>query len=94
MKKLWMILVALIVTVAASGCGSRNVAPPMTISGTIRPVALIAQAIAGTSLQVQVLAGDDGSPLQNAQELVSRSAVSSGLGPLSIPGPPRWRRVV
>ena len=75
MKKLWMILVALIVTVAASGCGSRNVAPPMTISGTIKPVALIAQAIAGTSLQVQVLAGDDGSPLQNAQELVSRSAV-------------------
>lgn len=75
MKKLWMILVALTVTVAASGCGSPNVAPPMTISGTIKPVALIAQAIAGTSLQVQVLAGDDGSPLQNAQELVSRSAV-------------------
>ena len=76
MKKLWMILaLTMIVTMTVSGCGPRNVVVPTIISGTIKPVALIAQAIAGTALQVQVLAGDDGTPLQNARELVSKSAV-------------------
>jgi len=60
---------------AVSGCGPRNMVQPTIISGTIKPVALIAQAIAGSALQVQVLAGDDGAPLQNARELVSTSAV-------------------
>lgn len=76
MNKLRMILaLTMIVIVAVSGCGPRKMALPMIISGTIKPVALIVQAIAGTSLHVQVLAGNDGSPLQNAQELVSTSAV-------------------
>lgn len=76
MKKLRTILaLAMIVTMTVSGCGPRNVVVPTIISGTIKPVVLIVQAIAGTALQVQVLAGGDGSPLQNAQELVSASAV-------------------
>lgn len=76
MKKLWMILaLTMVVTMAVSGCGPRNMVQPTIISGTIEPVALIAQAIAGSALQVQVLAGDDGAPLQNARELVSTSAV-------------------
>ncbi|MCX6097760.1 MAG: zinc ABC transporter substrate-binding protein [Caldiserica bacterium] len=76
MKKLQTILALTVaVTMAVSGCGPRNVVRPMIISGTIRPVALIAQAIAGAALQVHVLAGSDGVPLQNAQELASASAV-------------------
>lgn len=76
MKKLWMIVAfTIIVTMAVSGCGTRTAVRPTIISGTIKPVVLIIQAIAGTTLQVQVLAGGNGSPLQNAQELVSASAV-------------------
>ncbi|HEY5001176.1 MAG TPA: zinc ABC transporter substrate-binding protein [Candidatus Cryosericum sp.] len=76
MNKLRIILACtMVVTMAVSGCGPRNVVVPTIISGTIKPVALIAQAIAGTALQVQVLAGNDGAPLQNARELVSTSAV-------------------
>lgn len=76
MKKLRTILaLTIVVTMAVSGCSPRNVVRPTIISGTIKPVALIAQAIAGTALQVQVLAGKDGAPLPNSQELVSRSAV-------------------
>jgi ABC-type Zn uptake system ZnuABC Zn-binding protein ZnuA len=75
-KKLRMILAfTMVVTMAVSGCGPRNVVVPTIISGTIKPVALIAQAIVGTALQVQVLVGDDGVPLQNARELVSKSAI-------------------
>jgi ABC-type Zn uptake system ZnuABC Zn-binding protein ZnuA len=75
-KKLQMILALTVaVTMAVPGCGPRSVVRPTIISGTIKPVALIAQAIAGTALQVQVLAGGDGAPLQNAQELASASAV-------------------
>jgi ABC-type Zn uptake system ZnuABC Zn-binding protein ZnuA len=75
-KKLRMILaVTMAVTMTVSGCGPRSVVRPTIIAGTIRPVALIAQAIAGTALEVQVLAGEDGAPLQNAQELASASAV-------------------
>jgi ABC-type Zn uptake system ZnuABC Zn-binding protein ZnuA len=75
-NKLRMILAfTMVVTLAVSGCGPRNVVVPTIISGTIKPVALIAQAIAGTALQVQVLAGNDGAALQNARELVSTSAV-------------------
>src|SRR5450756_3135788 len=70
-----ILALTMIVTMTVSGCGPRNVVVPTIISGTIKPVALIAQAIAGTALQVQVLAGDDGTPLQNARELVSKSAV-------------------
>ena len=76
MNKLRMILAfTMVVTMAVSGCGPRNVVVPTIISGTIKPVALIAQAIAGSALQVQVLAGNDGAPLQNARELVSKSAI-------------------
>lgn len=76
MKKLWMtVAFTIIVTMAVFGCGPRTTVRSTIISGTIKPVALIAQAIAGTALQVQVLAGGDGSPLPNAQELVSASAV-------------------
>jgi len=76
MKRLRTILaLSMAVTMAVSGCGPRSVLPPTIVSGTIKPVALIAQAIAGTALQVHVLAGDDGEPLQNAQELASASAV-------------------
>jgi len=75
-NKLRIILACtMVVTMAVSGCGPRNVVVSTIISGTIKPVALIAQAIAGTALQVQVLAGNDGAPLQNARELVSMSAV-------------------
>jgi ABC-type Zn uptake system ZnuABC Zn-binding protein ZnuA len=75
-KKLRMILaLTMAVTMTVSGCGPRSVVRPTIVAGTIKPVALIAQAIAGTALQVQVLAGDDGAPLQNAQELASASAV-------------------
>jgi ABC-type Zn uptake system ZnuABC Zn-binding protein ZnuA len=75
-KKLRMILaLTIIVTMTVSGCGPRNVVVPTIISGTIKPVALIAQAIVGTALQVQVLAGDNGASLQNVKELVSKSAV-------------------
>jgi ABC-type Zn uptake system ZnuABC Zn-binding protein ZnuA len=75
-KKLRMILAFIMVlTMAVSGCGPRNVVRPTMISGTIKPVALIAQAIVGSALQVQVLAGGDGVPLQNARKLVSTSAV-------------------
>ena len=76
MKKLRMILaLTMAVTMTVSGCGPRSVVRPTIVAGTIKPVALIAQAIAGSALQVQVLAGDDGAPLQNAQELASASAV-------------------
>ena len=81
MKKHRMILaLTMIVTIAVSGCGPRSVVRPTIISGTIKPVALIAQAIAGTALHVQTLAGDDGTPVQNAQELISASAVVFRLG--------------
>jgi ABC-type Zn uptake system ZnuABC Zn-binding protein ZnuA len=74
--KFRMILaVTVVLTMVVSGCGPHTVVQPTIISGTIKPVALIAQAIAGTALQVQVLAGDNGAPLQNVQELVSKSAV-------------------
>ncbi|MCX6063596.1 MAG: zinc ABC transporter substrate-binding protein [Caldiserica bacterium] len=76
MKRLRAILaLTMVVTMALSGCGPRKALPPTIVSGTVKPVALIAQAIAGTALQVHVLAGDDGAPLQNAQELASASAV-------------------
>src|SRR5664280_1071522 len=70
-----ILALTMIVTMTVSGCGPRNVVVPTIISGTIKPVAMIAQAIAGTALQVQVLAGDNGTSLQNVKELVSRSAV-------------------
>ena len=65
----------IVLTMLMSGCGPRTVVQPTIISGTIKPVAMIAQAIAGTALQVQVLVGDNGAPLQNVKELVSKSAV-------------------
>jgi ABC-type Zn uptake system ZnuABC Zn-binding protein ZnuA len=65
----------IVLTMLMSGCGPRTVVQPTIISGTIKPVAMIAQAIAGTALQVQVLAGDNGAPLQNVKELMSKSAV-------------------
>ena len=65
----------IVLTMLMSGCGPRTVVQPTIISGTIKPVAMIAQAIAGTALQVQVLAGDNGASLQNVKELVSKSAV-------------------
>jgi len=70
-----ILALTMVVTMAVSGCGPRTVLRPTIISGTIKPVALIAQAIAGSALQVHVLAGGDGVPLQNARELVSTSAV-------------------
>lgn len=75
MNKLRTILaLGMAVTMTVSGCGPRSVVRPKIISGTIRPVVLIAQAIAGTALQVQTLADDVAVPLQSAQEIVSTSA--------------------
>ena len=62
-------------TLMMSGCGPRIVVQPTIISATIKPVAMIVQAVAGTALQVQILTGDNGVPLQNVKELISRSAV-------------------
>ncbi|MHB8105979.1 MAG: metal ABC transporter solute-binding protein, Zn/Mn family [Candidatus Cryosericum sp.] len=74
-KSRTIIAFAIVLTTAMSGCGRRTTVQPMIISGTIKPVAMIVQAVAGTAFQVQILAGDNGTPLQNAEGLASKSAV-------------------
>ena len=73
-KRSRTLALAIVVFVTLSGCGPRGAVPPKAISATIRPVVLIAEAIAGTALQVQTLAGDDGAPLLSARELAATSA--------------------
>lgn len=76
MKRLRMILALTVAaTIALAGCGQRAVVQPTVVCATIKPIALIVQAIAGSALQVRVLANADGTPLQNAHELASESAV-------------------
>ena len=74
-KSRTILALTIVLTMMMSGCGPRAVVQPTIISATIKPVAMIVQAVAGTALQVQILAGDNGVPLQNVKELVSSSAV-------------------
>lgn len=73
-------VISVVVLVAMSGCNGPEVSRPDIISCSIRPVALMAQAIAGNSLEVQVLSGSNGAPLSNARELVLRGAVTFEAG--------------
>lgn len=74
-KSRMILAFTIVLTMLMSGCGPRTVVQPTIISATIKPVAMIVQAVAGTALQVQILTGDNGVPLQNVKELMSRSAV-------------------
>lgn len=73
-------VVSVVVVVAVSGCNGPQVSKPNIISCSIQPVALMAQAIAGDSLKVQVLSGSNGAPLSNASELLLRGAVTFEAG--------------
>lgn len=80
--KLRGLLAAVIVVglLAASGCNGPQVSKPKVISCSIQPVALMARAIAGDSLKVQVLSGSDAAPLSNARELLLQGAVTFETG--------------
>jgi hypothetical protein len=80
--KLRGLLAAVIVVglLAVSGCNGPQVSKPKVISCSIQPVALMARAIAGDSLKVQVLSGSDAAPLSNARELLLQGAVTFEAG--------------
>jgi len=86
--KLRGLLAAVIVVglLAASGCNGPQVSKPKVISCSIQPVALMARAIAGDSLKVQVLSGSDAAPLSNARELLLQGAVTFETGMPQMPG--------
>jgi ABC-type Zn uptake system ZnuABC Zn-binding protein ZnuA len=69
--------IAMIVTLvlALTGCGPSSVKVPEVIAVTIKPVAMIAQAIVGSVLTIETLGGDMGVARENAADLASRSAV-------------------
>jgi ABC-type Zn uptake system ZnuABC Zn-binding protein ZnuA len=69
------IAVVLTLVLALTGCRPRSVDVPKVIAVTIKPVALIAQAIVGSVLTIETLGGDTGVARENAAELASRSAV-------------------
>ena len=73
-------VVIVVVLLAVCGCNGPQVSKPRVISCSIEPVALIAQAIAGDSLKVQVLSGSDGAPLSNARELLLQGALTFEAG--------------
>ncbi len=76
MKRFHTILITVLtLMLVLTGCASRPVQTSRTIAVTIRPLALIAQAIAGPELTIETLADDAGSPLENAAVLASGSAV-------------------
>jgi len=75
-RKSYTILAVIVAaTMLMPACTPRDAVKPAIISVTIRPVALIVQAVAGSAMEVRVLADADGNPVQNAQELASGSAV-------------------
>jgi len=79
-KSRTILALTIALTMMISGCGPRTVVQPTIISATIKPVAMIVEVVAGTALQVQILTGDNGVPLQNVKELMSRSAVVFRIG--------------
>lgn len=71
----WVLALVLATTMVLSGCSPAAVVQPKVVCATIKPIAMIVQAIAGDVLEVRVLADDNAVPLQNARELASASAV-------------------
>ncbi len=69
------IAVVLVLVFALTGCRPRSLEVPKVIAGAIKPVALIAQAIAGSTLKIETLSSDTGIAQENAADLASRSAV-------------------
>jgi len=75
-KRLWMTLALTVgLMVALAGCSPPVAVQPAVVCATIKPIALIVQAIAGSTVQVSVLANDGGVPLQNAHDLAAASTV-------------------
>jgi len=75
-KRLWMTLALTVgLMVALAGCSPPVAVQPAVVCATIKPIALIVQAIAGSTVQVSVLANDGGVPLQNAHDLAAASYV-------------------
>lgn len=76
MKKSLVVLAVIVaVMTLIPACAPHVAVKPLVVSVTIKPVALIVQAIAGSAVQVRVLADVNGTPLQNAQDLATGSAV-------------------
>lgn len=69
------IAVTLTLVLALTGCGPRAAETPKVIAVTIKPLALIAQAVAGSALTIEILGDDAGTPRDEASDLASRSAV-------------------
>lgn len=70
-----VVAVLLIVTFLLIGCGHRASETPTVIAVTIRPLALIAQAIAGPELTIVTLGDEMGNMKQDARNLAADSAV-------------------
>jgi ABC-type Zn uptake system ZnuABC Zn-binding protein ZnuA len=89
------IAVTLTLVLALTGCGPRAAETAKVIAVTIKPLALIAQAVVGSALTIDILGDDSGAPRSDASDLASRSAVifqtgaaidkwANDLGPASI----------
>lgn len=68
------IAVTLTLLLALTGCGPRAAETPKVIAVTIKPLALIAQAVAGSALTIEILGDDAGAARSDASDLASRSA--------------------
>jgi ABC-type Zn uptake system ZnuABC Zn-binding protein ZnuA len=66
--------VILTLVLALTGCAPRIVETPKVIAATIKPLALIAQAVAGSELTIELLGSDTGVARSDAADLASRSA--------------------
>lgn len=69
------IVVILTFVLALTGCRPPNVEAPKVIAVTIKPLTMIAQAIAGPALTIETLSGNMGAARGDASDMASRSAV-------------------
>lgn len=68
-------VVILMLVLTLTGCAPRAAETPKVVAATIKPLALIAQAVAGSELTIEVLGSDAGTARSDAADLASRSAV-------------------